>query len=278
VRAFLAEIRRRDPVLSTTGWVHLALAGVFLVALTLDDRTILGLDPWVKPLKFALSITVYVWTVAWFLEDVRRAAPRAAKMISGGVAVTMFTEIACIALQSLRGVPSHFNAATAFNGVVFSLMGLMIFANSLLAAALCVLYFTVPLGKQPQPGVWAVRLGLLLFLVGSGVGGLMVSRSAHAVGVPDGGPGLPFVNWSTEGGDLRAAHALGLHALQILPLAAWALRRVRGLSEARQTATVFGLAACYLLLSTLVLGQALFGRPLLRARWGHMSTMVVPSA
>jgi hypothetical protein len=263
VRAFLAEIRRRDPVLSITGWAHVAFGGVFLLAMIVDERTILGLDPWVKPLKFALSIAVYVWTVAWFLGDVRHAVPRAARVISGGVALTMLTETACIALQSLRGVPSHFNEATPLNSAVFGIMGLMIFANTLLVTALCVLYFTLPLEELPRPQVWAVRLGLVLFLLGSGVGSLMVSRSAHAVGVPDGGPGLPFVNWSTEGGDLRASHALGLHALQVLPLWAWGLRRFRGLRESTETAAIFGLAAVWLAVSALLLSQALAGRPLL---------------
>jgi hypothetical protein len=90
----------------------------------------------------------------------------------------------------------------------------------------------------------------------------MVNRRAHAVGVPDGGPGLPFVNWSREGGDLRPAHALGLHALQILPLAAWALGLLGRLTPAQQTTAVFGLAAVYLLVTAVVLLQALQGRPL----------------
>jgi hypothetical protein len=261
VTAFLAELSRRDTVLWVTGLVQLALAVAFVVGLVVDDRVLLGVNPWLKPLKFALSITIYVWTVAWLLGDVRAGAANAARVISVGTSVAMLVEIACIALQSLRGVTSHFNVKTPFDSGVFGLMGFMILLNTLLAAALLLLYFTVP-SDLPRPYVWAVRLGLALFLFGSGVGPLMVSRGAHAVGVPDGGPGLPLANWSTKGGDLRVAHALGLHALQILPLVAWALVHVGRLSGSQQTAAVFGLAALYALATVTVLRQALAGQPL----------------
>ena len=92
----------------------------------------------------------------------------------------------------------------------------------------------------------------------------MIARNAHTVGAPDGGPGLPVVSWSTVAGDLRPAHLLGLHALQVLPLLGW-LVTLRGgrLAPTRQTALVLSVAAVYLLITGLVLSQALRGHPLL---------------
>ena len=82
--SFLAELSRRDAVLWATGLVHLALAAAFVIGLAVDDRVLLGVNPWLKPLKFALSITIYVWTVAWLLGDVRAGAPGLARVITVG--------------------------------------------------------------------------------------------------------------------------------------------------------------------------------------------------
>jgi hypothetical protein len=77
---------------------------------------------------------------------------------------------------------------------------------------------------------------------------------------PDGGPGLPFVNWSTEFGDLRVAHFVGLHALQALPLLGFLLDRGR-VAMARQVVIAAG--ALWLAVAAGLLYMALQGRPLL---------------
>jgi hypothetical protein len=91
---------------------------------------------------------------------------------------------------------------------------------------------------------------------------------AHSVGVPDGGPGMPFTGWSTTGGDLRIPHFVGIHAMQVLPLIAILLSqlgaRVTVLRDARVRARLVRVsAATYAGLVGLVTWQALRGQPLI---------------
>ncbi|MFM7344942.1 MAG: hypothetical protein ACKO1J_06200, partial [Tagaea sp.] len=71
---------------------------------------------------------------------------------------------------------------------------------------------------------------------------------------------LPFLGWSREVGDLRPAHFLALHAMQVLPAAGYALDRLG--ADAR---FVWIGAISYALLTASVFTQALQGVPLIGA-------------
>ena len=105
---------------------------------------------------------------------------------------------------------------------------------------------------------WALRLGLILTVLGASTGGLMTRPTAaqianarathqmplsgaHTVGAPDGGPGLPLTGWSTRHGDVRVPHFIGLHAWQVLPL--FVLLVLRRGSDRTRTALAIGAAA-----------------------------------
>lgn len=250
-----------QPALAWAGWLHVALLLLALALWPLDERSVTGLNVWIKPAKFSLSGLVYVWTLAWLLADVPAAGQRTARRIGRLVALALTVEILCIVLQAARGTTSHFNISSGFDMMVFNVMGLFIGLNTVAIVWAVLLCFRHrPHGSAAW--VWGVRLGLLLFLVGSVVGGVMAGRLAHTVGAADGGAGLPILGWSTRHGDLRAAHFLGLHALQALPLVGWLLGR--GLTQPRwQTLGVIAFAALYAGAVAWLYGHAMQGLPLL---------------
>ena len=257
LRRLFAEIHRRDPVLSATGWLHVGLLAVMLCVAPFDSRLILGINPWIKPMKFASSIALYTWTLAWYLGYLS-GPRRMMRLIRWGVAVAMTVEIVCISGQALRGTTSHFNMATAFDAVIFSVMGFMILLNTGLVAIVILYFFTRP-PELPPAYLWGIRLGIAIFLIGSMEAIVMLHNLGHTVGQLDGGPGLPIVNWSLTGGDLRVAHFFGLHALQIVPLAGYAISRAR--LPAALTALF---AAGYLGIMAVLYSRAMAGYPFLR--------------
>jgi hypothetical protein len=106
----------------------------------------------------------------------------------------------------------------------------------------------------------AVGLGLVLtFLLTVPVAGWMSQHGGHFVGDPAAGGRLPVLGWSTEVGDLRAAHFLATHALHVIPLVAWVL--VALLPPAWAKPAVRGAVALYVASVAWTFAAALLGRP-----------------
>ena len=251
-----SELRHRDPLLF---WTGVAMLVTFIVVTLIsigDTRTILGLNPWIKPMKFLSSIAIFLWTVAWFMPETTSASGRS--VVRWTIASAMVIEISLIILQSVRGVQSHFNQQSGLDIAIFAVMGVTIFVNTL---AMILFLWIIRRDTPPHRAgyIWGIRLGLAIFLLASFEGALIVSNNAHTVGAPDGGPGLPFVNWSTTHGDLRVAHFIGMHALQALPLLGFFLDRT-GI-PARNF--VFAVSILWLAVMGILLMTAMQGTPLL---------------
>lgn len=264
------NLTRRSRFLSVVTYVHLGALVFALAGLALDPRVITGAPAWLKPAKFAISTAVYAVTIAWLIGQITWR-PHLARGLGNAIGAVLVIENVIIFAQAERGQASHFNVATALDATLFSIMGVAI---ACLFAASAVLSFTLFRSAFHEAAWgWALRWGMLISVLGSGMGGLMTQPTSaqtaswkagntpdragqHSVGGVDGGPGLPLVKWSTEHGDLRVAHFFGLHAIQVLPLAFWFLRR-------RNVVLIHTLAASYAGLVALLLFQALRGQPLL---------------
>lgn len=258
----------------------LAVLAASLVLMLVDPRQLMGASVWLKPAKFAASIALAAATLALLLPHINlpTAGGRRATAV---IVFTSVLELVIIAVQAARGVPSHFNATSALNVALFSAMGIGI--SIFTVAVAYVTWHALRQRFADRALGWGIRLGLATMVAGSAIAFVMPRPTpaqlasmraghapamvgAHTVGVADGGPGLPVTRWSTEGGDLRVPHFLGIHALQLLPLVGWRLGRrgrgsAAGAARAARLTVVAGAGVIGLVVVTLV--QALRGIPVL---------------
>ena len=274
-RTAIATLWAGSPVLTGTGLMMAVVLVASLIGMIVDPRIITGAPAWLKPVKFAVSTTIYMLTLAWIftlLHEWRRTR----RVVGWVTAVILVLEVAIIDTQAWRGTTSHFNISTILDGVLFSIMGLSIVLQTLTSVAVALALWRQSFADRAL--AWALRFGMVITILGASTGGLMTRPTAaqlegarttgrmaiagaHTVGAPDGGPGLPGTGWSVQHGDLRVPHFLGLHAMQLLPLVALTLRRRRSL-ETRRVRLVLVAVSSYSALFVILLWQALRGQSL----------------
>ncbi len=209
VPLFLRSFYRTNPVLAVLALAHVLLVPVELGLLALDTRRLDGASVWLKPLRFDVSIAIFAVSMAFVMAPLGRELSR---RFANRISVMMAIETISIALQAARGVRSHFNNTSAFGAAVFTVMGIAILYNTYVVFRVLLLYLRtpdLPVGPLMRR---AVVLGLTATLIGSGIGGYMSALNAHS---------------GVHGGDLRVAHAIALHGLQLLLVAGLVLKRMK---------------------------------------------------
>jgi hypothetical protein len=261
MKQVINTVKQQSPVLFWISVFISFLAMFSFVGLFVDERTVAGINVWVKPLKFLVSTAIYTMTVG-FLVNFYPYSDRKKKTVNGLVAWTLLIEMLIVPTQAARGVQSHFNMSTPLDGILFGSMGLLIGINVLIM--LMFIFDTIRLKLKTEKSIqWAILIGWAVVLFGSWVGGQMISQMAHNVGVADGGSGIPILNWSTKGGDLRIAHFFGLHGIQIIPLFALWLSRKWETSDRNQIIAVTLVGLTYAGWMAFTFYQAKQGMPLI---------------
>lgn len=256
-----------ESVLLAGAAIQLALLPPTILALLTDARLLNGINIWIKPIKFELSMSLNMLTILVLLGAAAPALSgrRLVRWSALAIAAASTFEIAYIATQAARGVGSHYNVGTPIEQLGYGLMGVgavtMVTGAFLIGLAI--------LRAKPLPGREGLRLGAAYGLM-LGAGLTLVTASVLSVGIDGPGHwvggvktdvgGLPIVGWSTTGGDLRVPHFFATHLTQALPVLGFAADR---LGSRRPQLWIAAGSAAGTALVALTFVQALAERPFL---------------
>ena len=211
----LVRLFGADKLFAATALVMLFMVPPTLLAAWFDGRMLLGENVWIKPLKFEISIAVYLLSLAFFARwlPAGMTETRWYRLFAGGAVLSAALEMVWIGGAAMYGVQSHFNRDMAFMVALYPLMGAL--AAYLTSASLIYgLAIRRAGGLDLDPAFrFSVVWGLILtFALTLPVAGTMAGFPGHAVGA----------------GDLRVPHFLATHAMHFLPVAGYGACYVAG--------------------------------------------------
>ena len=264
-RTWVGQWYWREPLLARTTLLVLSIIPLLMVASILDQRTLNGINIWTKPLKFNVSIVLYLGTLTWFAGWINRS-------VMSRLSYRIYVFVLCGTLvfmlpwlygAALIGEPAHYNREHPVLAPMYSIMGVV---SVLFTTGAIVYAVLIAINRQSPLAVYfryAVVLSLTIsFIFTVIMAGELASMDSHWIGgTASDKQGMFLFGWSRDGGDLRVAHFFSLHAMQFIPLAALFGLPKRVANTPRLFAAMLSLLYCGLLFY--VYFQAKSGRPFL---------------
>lgn len=263
MHTFVKELKVRNENLFYFGLLCLSLSFVFLSLTQVTTTQVHNVNAWYKPFKFCFSTFTFAWAMGWYchyLEDFN------VKRFNWFVIFLLGFEIIYIATQAGRGQLSHYNISTSVYAALYSLMGIAAASVTIYTGYVGFLFCRRSFPNLSKHYVWAIRFAIALFVIFAFEGSLMGSRMNHNVGGVNDNSDWFILSWSRTMGDLRVAHFVGMHALQVLPLLSFFVFK--------KTKSTIIMSLLYGVLATTTLIQALQGKPFFASEAPELPTQV----
>lgn len=215
------QIIKRHPLFWGAAIVFAICCIPLLALLALDTRTLSGVNVWVKPLKFFVSISIYFATLAWVAQQLPGHVRDGKKLNIANVVfiAAAVIELAWITAAASLAIRSHYHSELVFWRAIYPVMGIIAITLTSATATYAVVAYR---HLSPGPirtgivGGLGLTFALTMMTVGTltGVGFEAPNPALQDV------PRIPFFGWPITFLDQRVAHFLSLHAMQFGPLIA----------------------------------------------------------
>lgn len=253
IRSGWRGLGRPQRLAVVTGSVLIAVGLAHLVGFAVTRGLWYGPLGWRKPFAFGVSFGITTATLG-IASGVLMRSLRSQWMLCVTVAIANTVEVAWVSLQRARGVPSHFNESTGLDFALF--IGAAVAVAATVAAIVVLAIAAIRAGDLEPTTRLAWRAGLGILLVSMAIGGVMIEGGVGS----NAGSASPTT--IPPAGQLKVPHAVGMHAIQVLPVLAWLTTFVRSLTERARLRLVAIATGGYVLLALASMVQTFAGRGL----------------
>ena len=257
LKTFPGKLKERNAVLYYLGNVMLGVFFLFLIGFALCSYSIYEVCHWLKPGKFALSFALYAYTMGWFLYYLKDTLLSSSiKTLTGLITAIVILAMLTMFIQSWMGSSSYLslNIDKEQSKAIFN--NLALFGDALVILNTCITIYVATqffrsIALYPKEYLYSIRASLVIFNLSSILGLIMLLRYGPMPFSSD--PlNLPFTHFTALRYNLLSMHFLGIHVMQILPLAVYYFPHYLGKKFLIIISSLYSLGSLLLILQLII--------------------------